>query len=405
MKRLRNYLLLALLTLVGNANADQLKVADFTVSPGETYDLAVELENPDCQYIMTEFWMTLPAGVSIAKDEDDEYLYEESSRFDKTHSLTISAEEGNVYHFLIYSSKNKAFKDNSGILFTITLKAAENATNGQYQCKIFNQIFSDTDKNEHNPADVPFNVIIGSSAGVDVVLDETNTEVPEATAGDVTILVKRTIKANEWSTICLPFDMTEAQTKEAFGNGVQLKEFTDYEVEYDTDDNVVGLTVNFDDTDLSEGFYGNYPYLIKVENDIDEFTITSTIEPVEDDCYQEYDNGRTGKNRKVYGTFKGFYHAQTTVPNNCLFLSGNKFWYSTGQTKMKAFRAYFDFVDVLDNLENANARISMSFDDETTRIVNVNVNDDENYYDLQGRRVAHPQKGLYIKNNKKVVVK
>lgn len=152
MKRLRNYLLLALLTLVGNANADQLKVADFTISPGGTYDMAVELDNPDYQYIMTEFWMTLPAGVSIAKDEDDEYLYEESSRFDKTHSLTISAEEGNVYHFLIYSSKNKAFKDNSGKLFTITLKAAENATNGQYQCKIFNQIFSDTDKNEHNPA-------------------------------------------------------------------------------------------------------------------------------------------------------------------------------------------------------------------------------------------------------------
>lgn len=405
MKLLRSYLLLALLTLVGNANADELKVADFTISPGGTYDMAVELDNPDYQYIMTEFWMTLPAGVSIAKDEDDEYLYEESSRFDKTHSLTISAEEGNVYHFLIYSSKNKAFKDNSGKLFTITLKAAENATNGQYQCKIFNQIFSDTDKNEHNPADVPFNVTIGSSAGVDVVLDETNTEVPEATDGDVTILVKRTIKANEWSTICLPFDMTEAQTKEAFGNGVQLKEFTDYEVEYDTDDNVVGITVNFDDTDLSEGFYGNYPYLIKVENDIDEFTVTSTIEPVEDDCYQEYDNGRTGKNRKVYGTFKGFYHAQATVPNNCLFLSGNKFWYSTGQTKMKAFRAYFNFVDVLTEAENASARISMSFDDETTRIVNVNVNDDENYYDLQGRRVAHPQKGLYIKNNKKVVVK
>ena len=123
------------------------------------------------------------------------------------------------------------------------------------------------------------------------------------------------------------------------------------------------------------------------------------------DFYIEYVNGSTGQNRKVYGTFKGFYHAQTTVPNKCLFLSGNKFWYSTGQTKMKAFRAYFNFVDVLTEAENASARISMSFDDETTRIVNVNVNDDENYYDLQGRRVAHPQKGLYIKNNKKVVVK
>lgn len=253
---------------------------------------------------------------------------------------------------------------------------------------------------------MPFNVTIGSSAGVDVVLDETNTVVPEATAGDVTILVKRTIKANEWSTICLPFDMTEEQTKAAFGDDVVLKEFTDYEVEYDADDKVTGITVNFEDVDLTEGFYGNYPYLIKVSSDIDEFTVNATVDPVEDDCYTEYDNGRTGKNRKVFGTFRGTYHAETTVPNKCLFLSGNKFWYSTGLTKMKAFRAYFDFVDVLAEIDNANARISMSFDDETTGIkYNVNDNENDNYYDLQGRRVEHPKKGLYIKNNKKVVVK
>lgn len=160
MKQLKVFMLMALLTMVGNAYGDALKVADFTINPGATYELAVELDNPDNQYIMTEFWMSLPEGISIAKDEDDEYLFAESLRFDRTHSLTISEESGNVYHFLIYSSKNKALKGNSGELFSVTLEAAENATAGTSQGKIFNQIFSDPDKKEYNPADVTFSVTI-----------------------------------------------------------------------------------------------------------------------------------------------------------------------------------------------------------------------------------------------------
>ena len=55
-----------------------------------------------------------------------------------------------------------------------------------------------------------------------------------------------------------------------------------------------------------------------------------------------------------------------------------------------------------------NARINLGFDDEnTTGIDNANVNDNLNgsCFDLQGRRVAQPQKGLYIVNGKKVIIK
>jgi len=55
-----------------------------------------------------------------------------------------------------------------------------------------------------------------------VVLDETSTTAPKASNGAVDVLVKRTIKANEWSTICLPFTMTETQVKTAFGDDVRI---------------------------------------------------------------------------------------------------------------------------------------------------------------------------------------
>lgn len=57
---------------------------------------------------------------------------------------------------------------------------------------------------------------------------------------------------------------------------------------------------------------------------------------------------------------------------------------------------------------NAGARgLGITFDDETTAIHNVKDNMDvnKNVYDLQGRSVAKPTKGLYIVNGKKVVIK
>jgi hypothetical protein len=121
----------------------------------------------------------------------------------------------------------------------------------------------------------------------------------------------------------------------------------------------------------------------------------------------------------VYGTFIGTYHAQTVVPENCLFLNGSQFWYSKGLTKMKAFRAYFDLVDVLASVEGASSRINIKLGGGTktgiSQIENGRRNSEDAVYDLQGRRVSSKlndkgkmtndkvQKGLYIVNGKKVI--
>ena len=129
------------------------------------------------------------------------------------------------------------------------------------------------------------------------------------------------------------------------------------------------------------------------------------------DAKIEYDNGKTGKQRKVLGTFAGtyvadfdFYNEATSYP---LFLNGNKFYYATENTMhMKAFRAYFDFVDYLEEAESASAPIFISFNSDVTAIRNIGqAADDGRYYNLNGQHVTNVKKGLYIKNGKKVVVK
>ena len=82
--------------------------------------------------------------------------------------------------------------------------------------------------------------------------------------------------------------------------------------------------------------------------------------------------------------------------------SGNKIGYSKNDRTLKCFRAHFQINDV-----NAVREFNMNFGDETTNIQQVESGKlkVEGYYDLQGRKVAQPTKGLYIVNGKKVVVK
>ena len=106
--------------------------------------------------------------------------------------------------------------------------------------------------------------------------------------------------------------------------------------------------------------------------------------------------------------------ANTEVEEYCLFLNGNKFWYSTGTTKMKAYRAYFSFYTVLSEVDSsAEANIRYVIADEVTAIEGISVNGEERQgvYTLQGVSlgenvdVDNLPKGVYVVNGKKVIVK
>ena len=209
--------------------------------------------------------------------------------------------------------------------------------------------------------------------------------------------MKRSIKANEWSTICLPFAMNAEQCKAAFGEDVRLADFNDYVF----DDESGTMSVKFTDVTSIEA---NHPYLIRVDQDMDEFTADGVdIDPQE--AVVDFDTSRRkNQPRQMVGT----YEAGTTLDWGTLFLSDNQFWYSTGNTKMKAFRAYFNFIDLLPDFEETyeSRSIRMVFDDTTgIKTVGTAEKETEECYTLQGLRVQKPAKGIFIINGKKVVKK
>lgn len=163
----------ALLAMAGNALADELRVEPVAINPGEQVVIDVKLLNPNRAYIMAEFYLSLPQGVTIAQDEDGELLCEPNgARFDRTHQLVVEQGTDGQYHFLIYSNRNKALKGTEGTLFTMTLQAAAGMAQGRYEGRIFSQIFSDENKTEHNPADVTFTVSVGQAGGLTLHLTE-----------------------------------------------------------------------------------------------------------------------------------------------------------------------------------------------------------------------------------------
>ena len=82
------------------------------------------------------------------------------------------------------------------------------------------------------------------------------------------------------------------------------------------------------------------------------------------------------------------------------------FYFAAGQT-VAANRAYLHFATTL--APAAAARMTMIFEDDDVTGVNEVRSQKEDvrseWFDLQGRKVAQPQKGLYIVNGRKVVVK
>ena len=105
---------------------------------------------------------------------------------------------------------------------------------------------------------------------------------------------------------------------------------------------------------------------------------------------------------------KGTYKSNTEVPEYALFLSDNAFWYSKGKTTMKAFRAYFNFDDILAEVESAEAKIRFVVDEEPTAIEGIATADvTGEVFTLQGislgvQDVQSLPKGIYIIGGKKV---
>lgn len=231
-----------------------------------------------------------------------------------------------------------------------------------------------------------------------ITLDENSESNTIAAKNGVSVTLKRTMVANEWNTICLPFAVTMDKAKAAFGDNVKI-------VELDTEAAVDANVLSFK---ASTGIVAATPYLIK-PSAVSE-TGTYTFEGV--DITETNDENAYVKNPIAFKGIFNMVDITKDVDNvgasyYAAFLGADNKIYKakTNGNKTKGFRAYF----AIPKSASASA-LRVVIDGTATSIKNIDseiVESNAPVYNLQGQRVDgnNLTPGIYVKAGKKFVVK
>ena len=237
-----------------------------------------------------------------------------------------------------------------------------------------------------------------------------------STAVDVTLNGRTLLKNDSWNTLCLPFSMTSTEIAASPLADAIIKEL---------DNSTTGTSLSTDGTltlkfTTATAIEAGKPYIVKWTTTGDNITdpVFSGF-TIDNSAEAQANMTVTSNDEKVkfVGQWSPFSIGDTSTGtydgdiNEILYVaSGNKIGYSASAPRtLKSFRAHFW---VQPNGTSAGARtINLDFGDgETTSITLVNAdreNDASGIYTLDGRKLSDvpTQKGVYIVNGKKIVVK
>jgi len=241
---------------------------------------------------------------------------------------------------------------------------------------------------------------IGGTDDNAIALDDSKPVETSATLGTstVTFTQSRAVAKNVWQACVLPFTVTPAEISDAFGYAA-----VDVFDETRTNADEVHFCLK-----VTGEIEAGTPFLFKTDNDRNfqnggvkfegvEVVPTSTLNPVVEDDDTDIQFIGTFELTPIYG-------------EQFRYLSSGT-WYNAGAfteakpANIKPLRAYLNMGS------NASARIFIEEPDGTTSIMDVNSFNNmmsaEGWYTIDGKKLnaAPTQKGVYIQNGKKVVIK
>ena len=207
------------------------------------------------------------------------------------------------------------------------------------------------------------------------VVDENESYVcPADNVENATVRLKRTLSKDHWNTFVVPFDITSFKG--------EIREYSRLE----------GKTMVFTRTDEMRA---GLPYLVKPDEDITDpvysnVTLTS--------MHASFVN----KGGDYY--FKGTYgpYPLSTDKRHMFITTSGQLAYPKDleHSQLKGMRAYIEML-------NGTPAPSFDIEGDATGIAEVRskmADGRDDIYDLQGRKVQNPGKGLYIVNGKKIII-
>ena len=223
------------------------------------------------------------------------------------------------------------------------------------------------------------------------------------TVANVTLFDRWLYKDGSWNTLCLPFSLTETQLAASPLAGGDFRTLSSATFSNGT------LTLNFTAEGEVKSLTAGTPYIVKwgdggliQDPRFEKMAISYTYNPVETDVV----------------TFSGNFSPVgcSAGDNTMLYLgAGNKLYYPNATMTINSFRAYFQLNNGITagdpSSPNAIRAFVLNFGDEQTGIAHPDFTDytdkADDWYSLDGRKLngKPTQKGIYVVNGKKVVVK
>ncbi len=241
-----------------------------------------------------------------------------------------------------------------------------------------------------------------------VILDtEENFLIDEEMECD-TVTYIRHFDDTQWQALYVPF---EIPVTEEFLAGFEVADLNNVH-QYDRDNDGVTDETVIEAFKLTSGtLEANYPYLIRAK-EAGEKSITVTDAALYATEENSIDCSSVRDKFTFTGTYSSLSSAELPQGEGYYTLIDGEWQPVTEAVALGAFR-FFLKVDSRSGAAAAEARsirmriIGENGEDDTTEIDNLGIRNHQSeiIYDLQGRRVENPTKGIYIVNGKRVVIK
>ena len=251
-----------------------------------------------------------------------------------------------------------------------------------------------------------------------LVLDEDETLDDERNLTKATMVFHRTFTTGKWNSLILPVDMTADQVTAAFGKDTKLAKFDKYDenwiyfspVEPDADGNMLKANIPYiiKPTRLPDSVNRNYNVGSGKEKHIDGpvYTVTGIYyggQPTEMKCKD------TGSLTNTGMTHYGSYVYRQEVPAKSYMLSKGDMVHTSKVHNVKSYRSWLE--ETTPSEKTLQLKVSDS-DNSTTgiKVIEEAPQNANAVYNVNGMRMNSSNtnnlpKGVYIINNKKVVIK
>lgn len=251
-----------------------------------------------------------------------------------------------------------------------------------------------------------------------LVLDEDETLDDNRSLTKATMVFHRTFTTDKWNSLILPVDMTADQVKAAFGKDTKLAKFDKYDKNWIYFSPVVpdayGIMLKANipyiiyPTSQPDSVNRNYNVGSDKEKHIDGpvYTVTGIIyggQPTEMKCED------TGSSTNTGMTHYGSYEYRQEVPAKSYMLSKGKMVHTSKVHKVKSYRSWLE--ETTPSEKTLQLKVSDS-DNSTTgiKVIEEAPQNANAVYNVNGMRMNSSNtdnlpKGVYIINNKKVVIK